>query len=110
MKGIIMLREVDQTTYKNEIHGKEEKTYLLVFHALWCPPCRNFKHSLEELAEKNGVNVYRVNVDENLDLPSEYGVRNLPTWFIMNPDGTVAEKVVGYKPYEDLFQDLSKYL
>ncbi|QBF34979.1 thioredoxin [Mycoplasmopsis phocirhinis] len=105
-----MLKEIDQTTYKNEVHGKEQKPYLLVFHALWCPPCRNFKNSLEELVEKNGVKVYRVNIDENQDLPAEYGVKNLPTWFVMNPDGSVAQKLTGYKPYEDLLQDVSKYL
>lgn len=104
-----MLYEISELQYKEEIAGKKDSTYVLVFHATWCPPCRNFKSSLEELAEKDGIDVYRIDVDQNQSLAGEFGVRNLPTWFIMK-DNQVAEKVVGYQPYDELVQTVKKHL
>ncbi|WP_029608561.1 thioredoxin family protein [Mycoplasma simbae] len=104
-----MLREISEKEFKEQVYPVEKGTYLLVFHALWCPPCRNFKHSLEELSEKDGFNVYRIDVDANLQLPNEFGVKNLPTWFVIK-DGQVAEKMVGYYTYADLRAHLEKYL
>ena len=51
---------------------------------------------IEELAEeyKDTVNIGKCDVDENSDLPAEYGVRNIPTiLFIKN--GEVVDKQVG---------------
>ncbi|BAP00786.1 thioredoxin [Mycoplasmopsis californica HAZ160_1] len=104
-----MLREITEKEYKEQYASTQKGTYLLVFHALWCPPCRNFKHSLEELAQKDGVDIFRIDVDENRQLPGEFGVKNLPTWFIMK-DGEVVEKVVGYHPYSELKEFVSKHL
>ncbi|WP_029513678.1 thioredoxin family protein [Mycoplasmopsis primatum] len=96
-----MFKEISAKEYKETIEGKDKGLYLLVFHALWCGPCRMFKDSLLEITNKDQINVYRINIDENNDLASEFQVRSIPTWFIYK-DGKQIAMHNGYKPYEEL--------
>lgn len=69
---------------------------VLDFWAEWCGPCRMVAPIIDELAtEYEGkVNIGKVDVDENNDVASRYGIRNIPTvLFIKN--GEVIDKVVG---------------
>ncbi|UUD35399.1 thioredoxin family protein [Mycoplasmopsis caviae] len=103
-----MLKEINQTEYKENIEGKEKGLYLLVFHALWCPPCKMFKTSLEELNKMDGIPVYRIDVDQNTQFTHEMGVSSMPTWFIIK-NSKVMEKVTGYIPYEQLKAKVMEY-
>ncbi|MBZ4195215.1 thioredoxin family protein [Mycoplasma tauri] len=96
-----MIKEISQNEYINDIKNNEKDLYILVFHALWCGPCRMFKESLLDISEKDNVKVYRINVDENSELSSEFQVRSIPKWFIFK-DGKEISSHNGYMPYEDL--------
>ena len=66
------------------------------FSATWCGPCKKIGPIIEELAgEYDGkVNIYKCDVDDNDDLTSKFGIRNVPTvLFIKN--GEVVDKHVG---------------
>lgn len=66
------------------------------FSATWCGPCKKIGPIIEELAgEYDGkVNIYKCDVDENDELTSKFGIRNVPTvLFIKN--GEVVDKHVG---------------
>lgn len=69
---------------------------VLDFSATWCGPCKKIAPIIEELAGEYAgkVNIGKCDVDENDDLTSKYGIRNVPTvLFIKN--GEVVDKHVG---------------
>lgn len=102
------MHDITEQEYKTQIEGKNKGLYLLVFHALWCPPCRMFKGSLEQLSEKNDVTVYRADVDSNKTLAGEFNVSSIPTWFIFK-EGKVVYTGSGYLPYEELKKVVNEY-
>ncbi|WP_406617080.1 thioredoxin family protein [Mycoplasmopsis adleri] len=102
-----MFKEITQNEYHETIQDKDKDLYILVFHALWCPPCRMFKNSLEEISNKDKVKVYRVDIDQNKELAGEFQVMSIPTWFIFK-NNEIVYKGNGYVPYEELKQIVSQ--
>ena len=72
---------------------------LVDFWAEWCGPCKMIGPSLEEIADELGekVVIAKINIDENPDAPSKYGVRGIPT-MILFKNGAIAETKVGAAP------------
>lgn len=60
---------------------------LLVFSASWCQPCQRLKPSILEI-EDAGVQVTRVDIDQQPDLARKYGVTSVPTMFVTVGDKT----------------------
>jgi thioredoxin 1 len=76
------------------------KTPVLVdFWAEWCGPCRMIAPSLEELSSEleGRIIVAKINIDENPQVPTKYGVRGIPTLMIFQ-HGQVAATKVGALP------------
>jgi len=72
------------------------KPLVIDFWAEWCGPCRIVGPIVEELATEYGdrVTIGKVDVDNNDEITSKYGIRNIPTiLFIKN--GQVVDKQVG---------------
>lgn len=72
------------------------KPIVLDFWATWCGPCRMVAPIIESLAEEYAgqVIIGKVDVDENEELASKYGIRSVPTVFFIK-DGQVVDKIVG---------------
>ena len=72
------------------------------FWAPWCGPCRLVGPLIEELASQytGKVTFGKLNVDENITVPSRFGVRSIPTLLVFK-DGQTVETIVGAcpKPY-----------
>ena len=72
---------------------------LVDFWAEWCAPCRTISPALEEIGEELGerLTVAKVNVDDNPDTATRYGIRSIPTLMLFR-DGQVAATRVGVAP------------
>ena len=73
------------------------------FSAKWCGPCKQIAPALDELNEEFGdqLTIAKVNIDENPETPSKYGVRGIPT-LILFKDGEIASTKVGALPKSKL--------
>ena len=93
---------VNDEQFKTEILNSSEPV-LVDFWAAWCGPCRMVAPVLEELAgEYDGrVKILKVNVDENPDTASRYGIMSIPT-LILFKNGEPAQTIVGFRPKEEL--------
>ncbi len=76
----------------------QEKPILLDFYADWCAPCRMVSPIIDEIAsERSDIVVGKVNVDDNPELASEFGVFSIPTLVVMK-DGKVVNQSSGARP------------
>ena len=74
------------------------KVVLLDFYADWCGPCRMVSPLVDEIAEeREDIIVGKINVDEEEELASAFGVFSIPTLVVMK-NGEVVEQSAGAKP------------
>ncbi|WP_420548372.1 thioredoxin TrxA [Curvivirga sp.] len=73
------------------------------YWAEWCGPCKMIGPALEEIASdmQGEVKIAKINIDENPDTPSKFGVRGIPT-LMMFKDGEVVATKVGALPKTQL--------
>jgi len=91
-------KTVTDQSFQSDVIGASGPV-LVDFWAEWCGPCKMIGPSLEELSEELGetVTIAKLNIDENPDAPSKYGVRGIPT-MILFKDGQPAATKVGAAP------------
>jgi thioredoxin 1 len=84
---------------------KSDRPVVVDFWAEWCGPCKSIAPHLEDLAVEMGdkVQVMKVNIDENPNTPTHYGVRGIPTLMIFK-NGAVAATKVGALPKTKLVE------
>jgi len=84
---------------------------LLDFWAVWCGPCRMQDPILEELAKEFGgqVKIAKLNVDENPQTASKFGVMSIPTLMLFK-GGQVVKMMVGVQGKETLVDEFNKVL
>ena len=78
---------------------------LVDYWAEWCGPCKMIGPALEEIASEMGeqVKIAKINIDENPNTPSKFGVRGIPTLMLFK-DGQVVGTKVGALPKSQLQQ------
>lgn len=80
------------------------------FHAEWCGPCKQQEPILEDLEEEYGdtIDFDDVDVDEEQDVASQYGVRSIPTIVIEDDDGNPVERFVGLTDKDQIEEALEQ--
>ena len=102
------LLDLDGGNFQNEVL-ESDKPVLVDFWAPWCGPCKMIGPIVEELAgEFEGrAKIGKVNVDNNHQLASQYGIRGIPTLMIFK-GGAMVESFVGLQQKADLAAALEK--
>ena len=78
---------------------KNNGVVLVDFYADWCGPCKMLTPVLEDLSKEyeGKATIVKVNVDQEGDLASQFGVMSIPNLFLLK-DGEIVKNVVGYQP------------
>lgn len=68
---------------------------LLKFYATWCEPCKGLAMIINGAKDKIDMPIEDVNIEENMDLALQYGIRSVPTLVVVDEDGNAIKKNVG---------------
>lgn len=90
-----MTVSVTDQNFQTEVLESAEPV-IVDFWAEWCGPCKMMSPIVDEASEslKGKVKVVKINIDENPNVPTQYGIRGIPT-FIVFKNGEAVETKVG---------------
>ena len=89
--------EITKDNFEAEVL-KSDRTVLLDFWAAWCGPCRMLSPVVDEIGEENAqIKVGKVNVDEQMELASSFGIMSIPTLIVFK-GGKPVKTSVGVQP------------
>jgi thioredoxin 1 len=96
--------KVSDSTFASEVL-KATSPVVVDFWAEWCGPCRSIAPALEEIAGSLGdkVKIVKLNVDENPQTATKYGIQSIPTLMIFK-NGELASRQIGAAPKQKLEQ------
>ena len=88
---------INKNNFQSEVLNSEKKV-LLDFWAPWCGPCRMVVPIVEEIAgERPDIKVGKINVDENPELASQFGIMSIPTLVVIE-SGEIVNQAMGARP------------
>ena len=67
----------------------------LKFEASWCQPCKMLTKIMEDAADQITVQVDKIDIDENMELAKQYGIRGVPTLVLVDDEGKEIKRQSG---------------
>jgi thioredoxin 1 len=101
---------INEQNFNKEVL-QSEMPVMVDFWAVWCGPCKVLGPIVAEIAKdyEGKVKVGKVNVDENNQLASQYGIMSIPTLKFFK-SGKIVGELIGAAPKSTVEAELKKYL
>jgi len=89
-----LIKHVSDASFEGDVI-KADKPVLVDYWAEWCGPCKMIAPILDEVATTydSRLQVAKMNVDENREVPAKFGIRGIPTLMIFKNGQLAATKV-----------------
>lgn len=81
---------------------------ILDFMSTWCQPCKTMSPILDEIEKETGVEIRKIDVDDNEEMVIAYNIRNIPT-LIFIKDNQIINKISGTVSKDILINKISEY-
>ena len=90
-----LIKHISDASFEADVL-QADKPVLVDYWAEWCGPCKMIAPILDEVSAsyKDKLQVTKMNVDENRDIPTKFGIRDIPTLMLFK-DGQLAATKVG---------------
>ncbi len=87
---------ISDADFENEVL-KADGPVMVDFWAEWCGPCKALSPIVDEVANEvaGKMKIVKVNIDENPNAPTKYGVRGIPTLMVFKGGELIDTKVGG---------------
>ncbi len=104
-----MAQAVTKDDFQSVVLDSDDIT-LVDFWAPWCGPCQMLLPTIESLSEKleSGIKIVKVNVDEQAELASQYGVMSIPSLKVFK-NGEIVDEAVGVQSEEQLLELINRH-
>jgi thioredoxin 1 len=95
MSSSEQIKHISDASFESDVI-QADKPVLVDYWAEWCGPCKAIAPILDEVAGAYGdrLQVAKMNVDENTEVPRKFGIRGIPTLMLFK-DGQLAATKVG---------------
>ena len=89
-----LIKHISDSSFESDVL-KADKPVLVDYWAEWCGPCKMIAPILDEVSEsyKDKLQIAKMNVDENRDIPAKFGIRGIPTLMLFKNGELAATKV-----------------
>lgn len=98
---------LNKENFENEVLNSNKLT-VVDFFATWCGPCQMLAPVLEKLSkEQDDLNIFKVDIDESVELAIKYQVEVVPTLVIFK-NGNPVKTLEGFRTEKELLEELNK--